>query len=88
MASRLECFEPDQSTGRPAAHAADVRIAASEHVIDELKRLLAEHPGESPVFLHLGESQVLRLPDSSASTPSNGLAGELRVLLGPDAIIG
>ncbi|RPI10642.1 MAG: hypothetical protein EHM63_02850 [Actinobacteria bacterium] len=61
---------------------------ASEQVIDELKRLLTEHPGETPVHLHVGESQVLRLPPQFCVDASNGLAGEIRVLLGPDAIIG
>ncbi len=61
---------------------------ASEQVIDELKRLLTEHPGETPVHLHVGESQVLRLPPQFCVDASNGLAGEIRVLLGPDAILG
>ena len=34
-----------------------------EERIDQLKGILREHPGDSPVFLHLGERQVLRLPD-------------------------
>ena len=34
----------------------------------------------------LGDTQVLRLPDEFNVDASNGLVGELRVLLGPDAI--
>jgi DNA polymerase-3 subunit alpha len=59
---------------------------ASESIIDKLKNLLAEHPGESPVFLHLGERKVLRLPDAFCVDVTNGLVGELRVLLGADAV--
>jgi DNA polymerase III subunit alpha len=60
--------------------------SASEQVIDHLKRLLTEHPGDTPVLLHLGERQVLRLPAHFSVDAGNGLAGEIRVLLGPDAI--
>ena len=38
------------------------------------------------MFLHLGERQVLRLPDGFNVESSAGLMAELRVLLGPDAI--
>ena len=38
------------------------------------------------VFLHL-DSQVVRLPNTYRVDPSNGLAGELRVLLGPEAVL-
>ena len=34
-----------------------------EETIEELKELLATHPGDSEVYLHLGDRQVLRLPD-------------------------
>jgi DNA polymerase-3 subunit alpha len=56
-------------------------------VIERLKAVLSDHPGESQVFLHLGETQVLRLPDEFCVDTSNGLVGELRVLLGPDALV-
>ena len=38
-------------------------LGLSEERIGTLKRLLGDHPGESPVFLHLGEGKVLRLAD-------------------------
>jgi DNA polymerase-3 subunit alpha len=60
---------------------------ASEEMIDNLKKLLVDHPGETPVLLHLGEGQVLRLPAHFSVDSGNGLAGEIRVLLGPDAIV-
>ena len=78
-------FEPITDAGPP------VRIRLSpnrlnEQLLEQLKGLLAEHPGESQVFLHLGERQVLRLPDEFNVESSAGLMAELRVLLGPDAI--
>jgi DNA polymerase-3 subunit alpha len=56
-------------------------------VVDRLKRLLREHPGDSPVFLHVGDT-VLRLPPEFNVDSRRGLIGELRVLLGPNAIQG
>ena len=55
--------------------------------VDELKGLLTRFPGEAQVFLHLGEDKVLRLPDQFCVDTSHGLIGELRVLLGPAAIL-
>ncbi len=63
----------------PAGSAGDSRRLAS------LKQLLAEHPGSSPVYLHLDE-RVIRLPASFAVDAGRGLAGELRALLGADAV--
>ncbi len=85
MALELTVFEPITDAAPP------VRIRLSpnrldESLLEQLKALLAEHPGESQVFLHLGERQVLRLPDAFDVESSAGLMAELRVLLGPDAI--
>jgi len=55
--------------------------------IADLKSILAAHPGDSPVELHLSERQVLRLPDDYAVDNANGVVAELRVLLGPDSIL-
>ncbi len=60
--------------------------ALSDSVIGDLKRLIGEHPGDSPVFLHVGET-VLRLPDGCNVDPDRGFLGELRELLGERAIV-
>ncbi len=57
----------------------------TDGLVDGLKRLLGEHPGDSPVYLQVGE-KVLRLPSEFNVDSRSGLMGELRVLLGPDAI--
>jgi DNA polymerase-3 subunit alpha len=59
----------------------------SEQRIDTLKRLLSEHPGDSPVHLHLGEGKVLRLSDQFCVDASGGVIGELRVAFGHDAVL-
>lgn len=54
--------------------------------LDELKSTLVAHPGETPVQLHLGASQVVTLGSNFGVDADNGLIGELRVLLGPKAV--
>jgi DNA polymerase III subunit alpha len=49
--------------------------------------VFTEHPGESPVFLHLGERQVLRLSDQWRVDASNGLLGQISTVLGPGAVV-
>ena len=41
----------------------------------------------SMFFHHLSDEQVVRLPDEFAVDDANGVVAELRVLLGPDAIV-
>jgi len=55
-------------------------------LIESLKRVLLDHVGPKPVFLHLGE-KVLRLPDQFNVATDNGLFAELRVLLGPNGLL-
>ncbi len=59
--------------------------ALTDTVVTRLKELLVEHPGDEPVFLHVGQ-QTLRLPPELNVDSRRGLLGELRVLLGPQAI--
>jgi DNA polymerase-3 subunit alpha len=69
----------------------DLRIslpvnALTDTKVGALKRLLSEHPGNSPVFLHVGQ-KVIRLPSDFRVDSRRGLIGELRVLLGPNSIL-
>jgi DNA polymerase III subunit alpha len=59
----------------------------SAATVAHLKQLLADHPGTAPVVLHLGERQVVRLPEQWSVDTSNGLLGLLREVLGPGAIL-
>jgi DNA polymerase-3 subunit alpha len=86
IAMDIEPFEPMSGEAFPLR----LKVAAaalSEALIEELKRLLAEHPGDSPVLLHLGDKQVLRLPPAWTVDVAPALLAELRVLLGPTAIV-
>jgi DNA polymerase-3 subunit alpha len=85
IAMEIDVFEP-VADGAPPVRVKLPPATLHPALIDRLKALLVEHPGESQVFLHIGERQVLRLPDEFCVNATNGLAGELRVLLGPDAV--
>jgi DNA polymerase-3 subunit alpha len=61
--------------------------AVSGKLVDELKSILAEHPGDSPVYLHLGERRVLRLEDQWRVDSSTGLLGQISTVLGPGAVV-
>ena len=85
MAMELERFEPVVD-GNPPVHINLRPAALSDELLSALKALLSEHPGESQIFLHIGERQVLLLPDNFAVSATAGLLAELRELLGPEAV--
>ena len=87
MATDIELFEGSLTDGAPPLRIRVAAAAMSDHVSVALKELLARHPGDSEVFLHLGEATVVRLPDEFSVDAGGGLVGELRELLGPDAIV-
>ena len=58
-----------------------------DHRLGRLKALLTEFPGESRVFVHLGESQVVRLPVRYCVEAATPLMSEIRVLLGADSVM-
>jgi len=70
-----------------------VRVAAvemSRSVVDQLKQILAEHPGSATVYLHMrseaGE-KVMRLGDDHKVEPRSSLFADLRGLLGVGAVL-
>ena len=60
--------------------------AMSDALLDQLRAILERHPGHRDVLIHL-DKQVVRLPSDFRIDAANGLAGELRELLGPDALV-
>jgi DNA polymerase-3 subunit alpha len=83
----VERFEPQLDAAPPLRLSVDLDRLAGE-LIDELKVLFSEFPGDSEIFLHVGPRKVVRLPDSYRVSMESGLIGELRVLLGADALAG
>jgi DNA polymerase-3 subunit alpha len=56
--------------------------ALDDDRVARLRELLTEHPGPSPVYLHVG-TKMVRLAQEFNVNASPGLLAELRVLLGP-----
>ena len=59
-------------------------------VVGSLKGILSNHPGTTPVYLHMtdnGDTKVLRLSDEHKVEPRSALFAELKELLGPRAIL-
>ncbi|MCX6512423.1 MAG: DNA polymerase III subunit alpha, partial [Actinobacteria bacterium] len=55
-------------------------------MVEKLKQVLTTHPGTSTVFFHIG-AQVIKLPEEY-NVDVVRAAGELRMLLGPEGLIG
>jgi DNA polymerase III subunit alpha len=60
--------------------------AMTDGLLERLKAVLVEHPGDEPVFLNLGQT-TLRLPGEFNVDSRSGLVGELLTLLGPGAVL-
>jgi DNA polymerase III subunit alpha len=87
IAQAIDLVDVDDGS---AAEPLRVRVPAplqSPATVAHLKAILAEHPGDAPVLVHLGERQVVRLLDRWNVDTTNGLLGRLREVLGPEAIV-
>ena len=83
----VDVFEDTSGASPPLHVKLPARGLAPERAV-QLKLLFEEFPGDSEVFLHLGEDElILRLGPESCVDTQNGLVGELRALLGPDSIL-
>jgi len=83
----LEVKRPEVTSGASPP----VRIKLNPHAVTEsllqrLKGVLADHPGDTAVLIHF-DTTVLRLPDTFRVDSRNGLYAELRVLLGPNGLV-
>jgi hypothetical protein len=56
--------------------------ALTDERVELLKKVLSEHPGPSPVLLHVG-AKCIRLASQFYVDTTKGLLAELRILLGP-----
>jgi DNA polymerase-3 subunit alpha len=61
-------------------------VSLTDDTVGRLKEILLEHPGESPVLLELG-AKLLRLPPEFNVDSRNGLVGEIKRLLGANAVV-
>ena len=83
--AKLVCMEvkrPELNTvDRPLHLDLPIHALTAERV-ESLKLLLSEHPGPSPVLLHVG-AKCIRLASQWSVDTTRGLLAELLVLLGP-----
>ena len=86
LCSDLTVFDPSELEQSPPLRLRLPAASLSEQRIATLKRLLGEHPGESPVYVHLGEGKVLRLSDQFCVDVTHVIA-ELRVAFGHDSVL-
>jgi DNA polymerase III subunit alpha len=86
IAQSIDVLEVGDSDAEPLRVRVPPQLL-SQATVAHLKQILADHPGGAPVFLHLGERQVVRLPERWNVDTSNGLLGQLKVVLGAGAIV-
>ncbi len=83
--AKLVCMEIKRPELNPTDQPLHVELplhALTDERVESLKRLLSEHPGPSPVLLHVG-AKCIRLASQWSVDTTRGLLAELRVLLGP-----
>ncbi|MFM8529770.1 MAG: OB-fold nucleic acid binding domain-containing protein [Ilumatobacteraceae bacterium] len=85
----LQCIDVTPlvlAVGIPSVRLSFPLDRVGERTIDELKEILLRYPGDSPVFLHLGTSKVLRLP-AKFNVDLQRAAADLRVAFGIDVLL-
>jgi DNA polymerase-3 subunit alpha len=85
MAQEVSVVDVAELAANPPLRLHIPASALNELRLDRLKAILSEFPGESPVFLDLGEGRVLRLNDQFNVNRDKAI-GEIRVAFGHDAI--
>jgi DNA polymerase III subunit alpha len=89
IASEVVAPDVSEATGAPLLLTLEPRQCTPE-VVGRLRGILGDHPGVVPVDLVLqngtGRRTQLRLSDDLCVTRNPGLYGELKVLLGADAV--
>jgi DNA polymerase III subunit alpha len=86
VAQTIDVIELSESNADPLHVRVPTKLL-SPKIVGDLKQVLADHPGDAPVVLHLGDRQVVRLPERWNVDATNGLVGRLRVVLGAGAIV-
>jgi DNA polymerase III subunit alpha len=83
----MEVRRPTLEVGAPAELRISLPLGVlTDSTVGQLKEILVEHPGTSRVMLHVG-AKVLRLPAEFNVDGRNGLVGQLKKLLGANAIV-
>jgi DNA polymerase-3 subunit alpha len=86
MAQDITVLEGLETGASLPLHLRVPAASLSETAIGRLRQILREHPGDSLVYLHLGQGKVLRLADDFC-VDLDRVVPELRVALGHDAVM-
>jgi DNA polymerase-3 subunit alpha len=86
IAGEVEIFEP-LAEGEPPLRLHLPASRLTDDTVSRLKELFLDFPGDSEVYIMLGERQVVRLPDQYSVSTRSGLVGELRALLGQESVV-
>jgi DNA polymerase-3 subunit alpha len=86
----MEVTRPEVHIDRGPPVRLRVKVGAlTNERVERLRTIIAAHPGDSPIFVHLqgpDKETVLRLGDEFCCDARNGLFAELRVLFGENCI--
>ncbi|MEX0768085.1 MAG: DNA polymerase III subunit alpha, partial [Microthrixaceae bacterium] len=86
IATDIEIFDAMPETDPPLRiHLSPTRL--NDSTVERLKELFLDFPGSSQVILLIDETHVLQLPDQYMVSTQSGLIGELRALLGHEAVV-
>ena len=86
IATDIEIFDAMPDTDPPLRlHLSPTRL--NDTTVKRLKELFLDFPGTSQVLLLLDETHVLQLPEQYMVSTQSGLVGELRALLGHEAVV-
>ena len=86
IATDIELFEAMPDSDPPLRlHLTPTRL--TDETVGRLKALFLDFPGDSEVLLLLDDRHVLRLPEQYTVSTRSGLVGELRALLGHEAVV-
>ncbi len=86
----MELRETNLSEDRPLEISLPAELCGDPGFVGRLKEVLVNHPGSQQVFLHLArgtKTTVLKLGSEFWVDSSNGLAAELKALLGSKALL-
>ncbi len=91
QATKVICFGIEVVDSKAAVGMAPVTLrfgskGLGEEGLEKLKDLIDEHPGNSEVFLLVGESQAVKLPAAYKLNASSSVVGVLREMFG-DAVV-
>ncbi|NNE73229.1 MAG: DNA polymerase III subunit alpha [Acidimicrobiales bacterium] len=84
--STVDVFDTDSIASTPPVRVKLGSVGLRDTTIDRLKELLLQHPGQSNVFIELGPTKSLRLPDQFNVDSRSGVVGGLRELFGADNV--